>query len=145
MDKGQHLRLFLYNKENMSKVIALATDLTFHVSAQTENSTTKDSTDTTGMWEEFDKTGISYDIQIGALVGVGEDDAITFEDAINDINDELIVWQLFTVGGEKNRISLDKIANGKGKLSNVKVTGQNRQGVSYTATLNGYGPYEVEE
>lgn len=129
----------------MSKVIALATDLTFHVSAQTENSTTKDSTDTTGMWEEFDKTGISYDIQIGALVGVGEDDAITFEDIINGVNDELIVWQLITVGGEQNRITHEKIANGNGKLSNISATGQNRQRTTYTATLNGYGPYEVEE
>lgn len=144
MDKGQHLRLLL-RKKNINKVIALATDLTFHVSVQTEQSTTKDSTDTTGMWEEYEKTGISYDIQIGALVGVGEDDANTFEDIINGINDEEIAWSLSFVSGEQNRIYVDNVANGYGKLSNVNATGQNRQRASYTATLNGYGPYEVAE
>ena len=144
MDKGQHLRLFLYKKDT-TKVIALATDLTFHVSAQTEDATTKDSTDTNGMWQENEVTGISYDIQIGALIGVGEDEANTFEDIINGINDEEIAWDLSVVSGEQNRIYVDKIANGYGKLSNVNATGQNRQRASYTATLNGYGPYEVAE
>lgn len=149
MDKGQHLRLFL-KKSNTKEVIALATNLTLHVSAQTEDSTTKDSTDTDGFWQENEVTGLSYDFQIGALIGVeslytegGMETANTLNDIINGINDEIIDWELAFVTGDRNRTVTQTVATGQGKLSNVNPSGQNRQKAQYTATLNGYGPYEV--
>ena len=127
------------------EVIALATDLTFHVSAQTEDSTTKDTTDTTGMWQENDVTGLSYDIQISALIGSGTDTAVQLADIINGINDEELDWELAIVGGNQNRLKITTIATGKGKLTNVNPTGTNRQSATYSATLTGVGPYTVAQ
>lgn len=163
MDKGQHLRILLSRYRNQTAstskyVVALGTDLSFHVSAQTEESTTKDSTDNDGVnWNENDVTGVSYDIQIGALVGVNfgtsvgggaappQEQGNTLEDFINTFSDEPIMWELAVVGGASNRTIIDSIATGYGKLSNISMNGQNRQKASYTATLNGFGPYEVAE
>lgn len=155
MDKGQHLRLLLSKNtgSQMTKqVIALATDMTFHVSVQTELSTTKDSTDLNGMWDEYEKTGISYDFQIGALIGyetnplgADKETANTLSDIIDGVSDTELAWDLAVVEGDKNRTIREIIASGMGKLSNVKPSGQNRQNAQYTATLNGYGPYDVAE
>lgn len=150
MDKGQHLRLLLTKTVGQSstpQVIALATDLTFHVSAQTEDSTTKDSTDTSGQYQEFDVTGLSYDIQIGALVAlVGTqttDTAYNLNDFMTNLSDTVVNWELAIVSGSKNRTKSTSIATGTAKITNVSPTGTNRQKAVYTATLNGYGPYTV--
>ena len=71
MDKGQHLRLVIMGgttQNPVSNYIGLATDLTLHLSATTEDSTTKDTTDTTGQWTEFDVTGRSGDINFSAAI-----------------------------------------------------------------------------
>lgn len=132
------------------QVIALATDLTFHVAAQTETSTTKDSTDTDDSWDENDVTGISYDIQIGALTGADDsslnpEQANMLNDIINGVSDNTLAWELAVVNGVQNRTIVEKIASGMGKLTNVNPTGTNRQAATYSATLNGFGPYFVEE
>lgn len=164
MDKGQHLRLFIeklpyFDVQPMTndkqettgkpQVIAFATDMSFHVSAQTEDSTSKDSTDNNNLWQENEVTGISYDIQIGAMIGfeekTGEESANKLEDFIDNVSDKLVNWSLYVVEGEKNRKPKELIASGRGKLSNVSPTGTNRQAATYTATLTGYGPYEVPE
>ena len=67
MDKGQHLRLFInetVSSTTTSYPIAMATSLSLHGSAQTENSTTKDTTDAQGaVWDDFEITGRSADIR----------------------------------------------------------------------------------
>jgi hypothetical protein len=54
MDKGQHLRLVFPEGTGTTTnyFVAMAVDLTFHLSAATEDSSTKDTTDTTGDWNE---------------------------------------------------------------------------------------------
>ena len=130
-------------KGDSTKVIALATDLSFHVSVATENSTTKDTTDTNGTWDENEATGISYDIQIGALVGSGDDTANTLEDIIDDVSDNVFRWELAMFSGPNNRTKGETIVSGYGKMTNVQVSAANRQNATYTATLNGYGAYDV--
>ena len=95
MDKGQHLRLVF--PEGTGTVtnyfVALATDLTVHFSATTEDSTTKDTTDTDGAWNEYDVTARNGDIQFGALVGVGTDaTGKAFADWIDKVSDTVIPW-----------------------------------------------------
>jgi len=143
MDKGQHLRLLIKNGQT-KQPFALATGLTFHLSAATEDSTTKDTTDTTGIWNEYEVTQRSGDIQIDALVGVGSESAAkTLNDVINGINDATFDWELAIVGGANNRVVSSTIATGQGKFVSVNPTGQNRQNASYTASMNIYGPVTV--
>ncbi len=146
MDKGQHLRLVF--PEGTGTVtnffVAMATELTVHFSATTEDSTTKDSTDTNGDWQEFDVTQRSGDINFGALVGVGTDSTgKSFADWIDKVSDTVIPWKLVTVNNTNNRTIVKTVCSGNGKLSNLQASAQNRQKATYSGTLNMYGPVTV--
>lgn len=145
MDKGQHLRLvFMEGATPSAKVIALATEMTFHLSAQTEDSSTKDTTDTNGAWNEYDVTARSGDIQFGALVGVGTDTGgKSFADLIDQVSDSLINWKVVMVSGAENRVVGKEVCHGQGKLTNLQASAQNRQKATYSGTLNIYGPVVV--
>ena len=143
MDKGQHLRL-VFVESNTNRVIALSTEMTLHLSIQAEDSTTKDTTDTNGSWNEYDVTQRSGDIQFGALIGVGTDaGAKTFADMINQVSDTLIDWKVVMVSGANNRVVGKEVCHGKGKLTNLQASAQNRQKATYSGTLNIYGAVSV--
>lgn len=150
MDKGQHLRLLLsktISQTSYKKVIALSTDFTFHMSATTENSTTKDSTDIDGLWDEFEITAKSYDISVTAMIGVGTDgdNANTLNDFLTQMTDTPLQWELAVFSGTNNRTTstANKIASGECKITSINPVGQNRQFATYSASLNGYGPITV--
>ena len=146
MDKGQHLRLVFPEGTGTvtNKFVALATELTVHFSATTEDSTTKDSTDTNGDWNEYDVTQRSGDIQFGALVGVGTDaTGKSFADWIDAVSDQVIPWKLVIVNSTNNRTIVKTVCSGNGKLSNLQASAQNRQKATYSGTLNMYGPVTV--
>lgn len=143
MDKGQHLRLVITSGTS-NAVIALATTMSLHLSAQTEDSTTKDTTDTTGAWNEYDVTGRSGEIQFGALVASGTDAAAkTLADAIDGITDTPINWKIALVSGTNNRTVGKTVCSGQGKFTNVSISAQNRQKATYTGTINIYGAVAV--
>lgn len=138
------------NSEN--NVVALAKDLTIHFSAQTENSTTKDTSDGDGVvWDEFEVTQRSGDIQFGALVGVGTDAAgagtvggLSFADWIAKFGDTPINWKVVFVSGTNNRVIGKELCHGQGKLTNLSANPQVGQAtVTYNGTLNMYGAVTV--
>ena len=125
-------------------VIALCTDFTFHASASTEDSTTKDSSDNGDMWQEFEVMSRSYDIQVSALIGVGTDQGgLSLSEMLKLLNDSTIGWELALASGTNNRTKGTSIATGNCKLVSINPSGQNRQNAVYQATLNGYGPITV--
>ena len=146
MDKGQHLRLVIIEGSGTptSKVVALSTDLTMHFSATTEDSTTKDSSDTNGNWNEYDVTQRSGDISFNALVGVGTDAAgESFADFLDKVSDSLINWKVCLASGDNNRTLGKTVCSGQGKLTNLQASAQNKQKATYSGTLNMYGPVTV--
>ena len=146
MDKGQHLRLVILEGSGTptNKFIALSDSMTLHLSAQTEDSTTKDSSDTSGNWNEYDVTGRSGDIQFSALVGVGTDSTgLSFADMLGKVDDSLINWKVCTVNSTNNRTIVKTVCSGQGKLSGVKADAPNRQKTTYSGTINIYGPVTV--
>lgn len=146
MEKGQHIRLLISAPLGTGiYVIGLATELTFHLSAATENSTTKDTTDATGGdWDEFDITQRSGDINFTGLVNVGTDEsARTFNDIINGIQSTEIDWQLCAVSGASNRVVSKTICSGKGLLTNMQASGQVGQLATYSGTVQIVGPVTV--
>ena len=143
MDKGQHLRLLIV-EGTTNKVIALSTEMTLHLSAQTEDSTTKDTTDTNGDWNEYDVTQRSGDIQFGALIGVGTDaGGKSFADMINQVSDTVVNWKVVMTSGANNRVVGKEVCHGQGKLTNLQASAQNRQKATYSGTINIYGPVAV--
>ena len=146
MDKGQHIRLVIVEGSGTptSKVVALSTDMTLHLSAQTEDSSTKDTTDTNGSWNEYDVTQRSGDISFNALVGVGTDTGgKSFADFIDQVSDSLINWKVVMVSGENNRTIGKTVCSGQGKLTNLQASAQNRQKATYSGTINIYGAVTV--
>lgn len=146
MDKGQHIRLVIVEGSGTptSRVVALSTDMTLHLSAQTEDSSTKDTTDTNGSWNEYDVTQRSGDISFNALVGVGTDaGGKSFADFIDQVSDSLINWKVVMVSGENNRTIGKTVCSGQGKLTNLQASAQNRQKATYSGTINIYGAVTV--
>ena len=148
MDKGQHLRLIIVEGSGTptSYVVALATDMTLHLAAQTEDSTTKDSTDAASgvNWNEYDVVQRSGDISFNALVGVGTDTGgKSFADFIDQVSDSLINWKVVYVSGENNRTIGKTLCSGQGKLTNLQASAQNRQKATYSGSINIYGPVVV--
>jgi hypothetical protein len=116
--QGQHLRLQFGAAANSKAFAAYSTDLTFHVSNTLENSTTKDTTDTSGNWIEQEKTKHNIDGSIVAIMDEGE--AQNFTDAAQAGEQ---VWELDWVSGEQNRVVSTKICSGdKMLLSNVEIS-----------------------
>ena len=127
-----------------NRFVALATDLTVHFSATTEDSTTKDSSDTNGNWNEYDVTQRSGDISFNALVGVGTDaDGESFADFLDKVSDSLINWKVCLASGDNNRTLGKTVCSGQGKLVNVQASAQNRQKATYSGSINMYGPVTV--
>ena len=141
MDKGQHLRLFI-TESTTNRVIAFSTELTLQGNAQTENSTTKDTTDGTGVvWDEYEVMTRTAQITFSALVAAGTDsDAKTFADILGGISDTPFDWKIAFASGTNNRTIGQVIVSGKGKFSNVQATGQVGQNTTYSGTINVYGP-----
>lgn len=146
MDKGQHLRLVIVEGSGTptSKVVALSTDMTLHLSATTEDSTTKDSSDTNGSWNEYDVTQRAGDISFNALVGVGTDaGGESFADFLDKVNDSLINWKVCMASGDNNRTLGKTVCSGQGKLTNIQASAQNRQKATYSGTINIFGAVVV--
>lgn len=146
--KGQFVRLFLSsdNTAAPSSVIAAARTLQLHVSLTMESSTTKD---TTGEWDIQEPTGLNYDITTGALVRSG--DTITSAVGAKSLSDlesiyetgTPVKWKISNVGGDNNRTASSTIISGSCLLTQLQVNAPNRANADYSATLNGYGDYEV--
>lgn len=140
MKKGQYIRLLLATTANPSTVIAAAKQMALHGSAQTEDSSTKD---TTGNALEFEVTGQTYDITGGGLVLTPNDTLLTGGHGLNDfegwLQDQILNWRICVMNGDNNRTVVEEIAHGQGKLTNLQIQAQVKQNTTYSYTISGYG------
>ena len=135
--KGQNLRVMVGGK-----CVAMATSCQFHVSAQLEDSSTKDSV---GDFQEQEVTGLSWDAQTESLV--------TFED--NGTNGELpqdllslminktqVTLTFDQTAGANNRVGQNSVIKKSGKawISDIQITAANRQNSTMTVQFQGTGP-----
>lgn len=144
--KGQFIRLFLSDTTAPNSPVAAAKQLSFHVSVQTENITTKDVEDD---WDEFEVVGISYDISSNALIYTG-DDASLLSNAMNLPGlmvhyeaEDLMYWEIAYAVGTHNRTKGDKLLSGQAWITQLTINAQNRQVVNYTTQLSGCGAFTV--
>ena len=135
--KGQNLRILVGGK-----CVAMATSCTFHVSAQLEDSSTKDSV---GDWQEQEVTGLSWDAQTDSLVTL-EDNGTNGElpqDLLNLIISKTKVTITFDqTAGANNRVGQNSAIKrtGEAYVTDVTITAQNRQNSTFSAKLTGTGP-----
>lgn len=145
MQKGQYIRLFLSSSANPTKVIAAAKEMQLHLSAATDDSSTKD---TTADWLEYEVTSQSYEITGSALIltpddTLGGSSAVTLNDMLTYIGDDELYWKISVVEGTNNRTEDEVICSGKCKLTSLQMSGQNAQNATYSYTLAGYDGISV--
>lgn len=133
--KGQNLRIKLG-----TKYVAFATSCTVHVSAQLEESSTKDSTNG---WQKQEITSMNWDISVDALYSVDTDaTGVNGADALDLILAQQQIDVEFTqAAGEKNRVpeTGDIKYSGKAWVNDVSVNAPNRQNTTYTLQATGDG------
>ena len=134
--KGQNLRVMVGGK-----CIAMATSCTFHVSAQLESSSTKDST---GDWQEQEVTGLSWDASTDSLVTLtdnGTNGELPQDLLSLIINKTLVTVTFDTTAGSNNRVGQNSAIKrtGTAYVTDVNITAQNRANSTCSITLTGTG------
>ena len=134
--KGQNLRVMVG-----SKCIAMATSCQFHISAQLEDSSTKDST---GDWQEQEVTGLSWDASTESLVTLtdnGTNGEIPSDLLSLIINKTLVTLTFDTTSGTNNRTGQNSVLkkSGSAYLTDVQITAQNRSNSTISCQFTGTG------
>ena len=135
--KGQNLRVMVGGK-----CIAMATSCQFHVSAQLEDSSTKDSV---GDFQEQEVTGLSWDAQTESLVTL-EDNGTNGElpqDLLSlMINKTKVTLTFDQTAGANNRIGQNSVIkkSGQAYITDVNITAANRQNSTCSVQFTGTGP-----
>lgn len=145
MNKGQYYRLLIATTANPNKVVAAAKQMSFHGSAQTEESSTKD---TTGDAQEYEVTGLSYEVTGSALVLIPNDALLANGIGLNEMQEWIkgqeLYWRICLCEGTNNRTIVAEIFSGKGKITNLSVNAPNKQNTTYNYTLPGDGPFSFD-
>ena len=135
--KGQNLRVMVGGK-----CIAMATSCTFHVSAQLQDSSTKDSV---GDFQEQEVTGLSWDAQTESLVTL-EDNGSNGElpqDLLSlMINKTKVTLTFDQTAGANNRVGQNSASKktGDAYINDINITAQNRQNSTISVQFSGTGP-----
>jgi len=123
------------------KCIAMATSCQFHVNAELQDSSSKDSV---GDWQEQEVTGLSWDAQTDSLVTL-EDNGSNGElpqDILSLIINKTKVTLTFDqTAGANNRVGQNSVIKktGEAYVSDVQITAQNRQNSTMTVQFQGTG------
>ena len=134
--KGQNLRVMVGGK-----CIAMATSCQFHISAQLEDSSTKDST---GDWQEQEVTGLSWDASTESLVTLtdnGSNGEIPSDLLSLIINKTQVTLTFDTTSGTNNRTGQNSVLKKSGNafLTDVQITAQNRTNSTISCQFTGTG------
>lgn len=124
------------------KCIAMATSCQFHVSAQLEDSSTKDSV---GDFQEQEVTGLSWDAQTDSLVTL-EDNGTNGElpqDLLSlMINKTKVTLTFDQTAGANNRVGQNSVIkkSGQAYITDMSVQAPNRQNSTLSVQFTGTGP-----
>ena len=134
--KGQNLRVMVGDK-----CIAMATSCQFHIAAQLEDSSTKDST---GDWQEQEVTGLSWDASTESLVTLSDNgtNGELPQDILSlIINKTLVTLTFDQTAGTNNRTGQNAAIkrSGSAYVNDVNITAQNRANSTLSVKFIGTG------
>lgn len=123
------------------KCIAMATSCTFHISAQTEDSSTKDDAN---FWASNEVTGLSWDASTDSLVTLtdnGTNGEIPSDLMSLIINRTLVTLTFDVTNGTNNRTGTNSVIkrSGSAYLTDLSVSAPNRQNSTITCQFSGSG------
>ena len=134
--KGQNLRVMVGGK-----CIAMATSCQFHIAAETQDSSTKDST---GDWQENEVVGLSWDAQTDSLVTLvdnGTNGELPQSLLSLIINKTKVTLTFDETAGTNNRTGQNSAIkrSGEAYLTDYSLTAPNRQNSTLTCRFVGAG------
>ena len=119
----------------------MSTSAQFHISAQLEDSSTKDST---GDWQEQEVVGLSWDASCDALVTLtdnGTNGELATDLMSVMINKTPVTLTFDQTAGTNNRTGQNATIkrSGSAYISDIQITAQNRQNSTFTVQFQGTG------
>ena len=134
--KGQNLRVMV-----AGKCIAMATSCTFHISAELQDASTKDST---GDWQEQEVVGLSWDASTDSLVTLTDNgtNGELPQDLLSLIINKTAVTLTFDqTAGTNNRTGQNAAIkkSGQAYLTDISITAANRQNSTISCQFQGTG------
>lgn len=134
--KGQNLRVMVGGK-----CIAMATSCTFHISAQTEDSSTKDDAND---WASNEVTGLSWDASTDSLVTLtdnGTNGELPTDLMSLIINKTLVTLSFDQTAGTNNRTGQNSAIkrSGSAYVTDYSLSAANRQNSTLTVQFTGTG------
>lgn len=134
--KGQNLRVMVGGK-----CIAMATSCTFHISAQTEDSSTKDDAND---WASNEVTGLSWDASTDSLVTLtdnGTNGELPTDLMSLIINKTLVTLSFDQTAGTNNRTGQNSTIkrSGSAYVTDYSLSAANRQNSTLTVQFTGTG------
>ena len=119
----------------------MSTSAQFHISAELQDSSTKDST---GDWQEQEVVGLSWDASCDALVTLTDNG--TNGELVTDlmsimINKTPVTLSFDQTAGTNNRTGQNATIKrtGTAYISDIQITAQNRQNSTHTVQFQGTG------
>lgn len=135
--RGEFLRLFLTGQTD--EYIALATNVSLHVSLSMENATTKDVTSSVSSddltYESQEPTTLSYDITSDCLYdgGLGGlEEGTTY------------AWELADASGESQQTKGTPLVSGTAMLTSLATNAPVNQNVTHSGTFTGIGLFDEQ-
>ena len=119
----------------------MSTSAQFHISAELQDSSTKDST---GDWQEQEVVGLSWDASCDALVTLtdnGSNGELATDLMSVMINKTPVTLTFDQTAGTNNRTGQNATIkrSGSAYISDIQITAQNRQNSTFTVQFQGTG------
>ena len=135
--KGQNLRIMVGGK-----CIAMATSCQLHISAQMEDSSTKDDA---GNWQTQEVVGLSWDVQTNSLITLvdnGSNGELPTDLLSLIISQTKVTLTFDQTAGTNNRVGQNAAIKrtGYAYLTDYNLVAQNRTAAKLTCQFQGDGP-----
>lgn len=135
--KGQNLRIMVGGK-----CIAMATSCQLHISAQMEDSSTKDNADN---WQTQELVGLSWDVQTDSLITLvdnGSNGELPTDLLSLIISQTKVTLTFDQTAGTNNRVGQNAAIKrtGQAYLTDYNLVAQNRTAAKLTCQFQGDGP-----
>ena len=135
--KGEQLRIEVGSTGSQrGTVIALATSCTVHVSASSEDSSTKDDyRPNSGVWQQNTITSMSWDVTSDSFMGSAQHALMAAM-----LSGQKVKVSFGTVSSGEDATLSQITLSGEAYVTDVNVTATNKQNATCSATLTGTGP-----
>ncbi|MBQ6984593.1 MAG: phage major tail protein, TP901-1 family [Paludibacteraceae bacterium] len=138
--KGQNIRLFVEDDQGVERCLCASTTCTLHISADLEESTTKDST---GDWKEQEATSKSWDVSADMnFVLDATETALLGVDIAKMVGKKVKIRTKITEGA-KNRVASAGLYEGYAIINDWNLQAPNKQNATVSMQAQGTGELAI--